>query len=81
MTDTDTSTQEMLLDPDDVDRSDLVCDQLDHASFRVTHEPTGKYVEYVIPPFARGMALKDQYDLAKDKIAREGFAYDPAEAP
>lgn len=70
----------MKLLPDEVEREELTAEQLNHSSFRITHEPTGKFVEYNIPPFARGMAYQDQVDLAKDKICREGFEYDPSEA-
>lgn len=70
----------MKLTPDEVQKDELVSEKLNHSSFRITHTPTGKYVEYNIPPFARGMAYDDQVDLAKDKICREGFEYNPEEA-
>lgn len=70
----------MKLDPEEVELEDLTAESINHSSFRITHEPTGKYVEYNIPPFARGMRYEDQIDLAKEKICREGFEYDPEEA-
>lgn len=70
----------MRLTPEEVEREDLTAEWLNHSSFRITHTPTEKYVEYNIPPFARGMSRSDQVDLAKDKICREGFEYDSGDA-
>jgi len=70
----------MKLSPEDVNREDLTTERLNDSSFRVIHEPTGKFVAYNIPPFARDMRYNDQVDLAKDKICREGFEYNPDEA-
>ena len=79
--DPEDATRIQKLEPGQSSLEELHCVQLNHSAFRVVHEPTGQFVEYNIPPYARDMRITDQYALAKEYIVENGFEFDPTADP